>query len=680
MTSCGGSASAETAFVVAKGSTAKNLKLLKVKLDRSNGTRPSRSKRSSPASSPSRQGRQEGLEEARQARHRDPLVKPTGKVRKRLFARGDAKAKIIVSLKPKSGAATTLRKTPPLKARRLTQRRQLSRLWNSSLPASQQRNRDERREQATDDDHRLRHPDDQRRALADRRASRARPSCTTTTTVQKMQHFNRERVPERVVHAKGGGAHGFFEVTEDVSQFTKAGLFQPGERTPMFLRFSTVAGELGSPDTARDPRGFAIKFYTEEGNYDLVGNNTPVFFIRDAAKFSDFIHSQKRLPDTGMRANDMQWDFWTLSPESAHQVTILMSDRGTPRTLRHMHGYGSHTFSWYNAAGEKFWVKYHFKTVQGIENYTEAEAVAMAAEDPDAHRRDLRNAIDDGDQPEWRLKVQVMPFEDAADYRFNPFDLTKVWPHGDYPPIEVGRMVLDRNPEQLLRRGRAVRLLARQPGAGNRPQPRQDADGADLHLPRHPPAPDRRQLRAAADQLAEVPGPLLQPGRADELQQLRRPAVYAPNTKGGPVADPDTAPTRAGRSRRPRSAATPTPSTPRTTTSSRPGTLYREVLDDTEPRQLVENIVGHASAEVSGEVQERVVAYWTQVDSELGARVAAGLKARGRRRRRRRSRCRATLEGDGRPSPSQQGEAPSRPPPPPPPSAEQGSVAVRRRL
>src|SRR5664279_2427558 len=191
-------------------------------------------------------------------------------------------------------------------------------------------------------------------------------------TVQKMQHFNRERVPERVVHAKGSAAHGFFEVTEDVSQFTRAGLFQPGRRTPMFLRFSTVAGEQGSPDTARDPRGFAIKFYTEEGNYDLVGNNTPVFFIRDASKFSDFIHSQKRLPDTGMRSNDMQWDFWTLSPESAHQVTILMSERGTPRTLRHMNGYGSHTFSWINAAGEKFWVKYHFKTVQGIENYTEA--------------------------------------------------------------------------------------------------------------------------------------------------------------------------------------------------------------------------------------------------------------------------------------------------------------------
>jgi catalase len=264
--------------------------------------------------------------------------------------------------------------------------------------------------------------------------------------VQKMQHFNRERVPERVVHAKGGGAHGFFEVTEDVSQYTKAAFLQPGKRSPLFLRFSTVAGEQGFPDTVRDPRGFAIKIYTEEGNHDIVGNNTPVFFVRDPSKFQDFIHSQKRLPDTGLRNNDMQWDFWTLSPESAHQVMILMSDRGTPRTWRHQHGFSSHTYSWMNAGGDKFWVKYHFKTVQGIENFTDAEAKAMTAEDPDFHRRDLFETIAAGDAPEWRLEMQVMPFEEAADYRFNPFDLTKVWPHGDYPPIEVGRLVLDRNP------------------------------------------------------------------------------------------------------------------------------------------------------------------------------------------------------------------------------------------
>jgi catalase len=271
-------------------------------------------------------------------------------------------------------------------------------------------------------------------------------------TVQKIQHFNRERVPERVVHAKGSGAHGFFEVTNDVTEYTKAALFgEVGKRTPMFARFSTVAGEQGFADTVRDPRGFALKLYTEEGNYnyDLVGNNTPTFFVRDASKFQDFIHSQKRPPDTGMRSNEMQWDFWTLSPESAHQVLILMSDRGTPRTYRHMHGFGSHTFSWMNAAGERFFIKYHLKTVQGIENFTQAEADAMTADDPDFHRRDLRQAIDAGDAPEWRMEVQVMPFADAAAYRFNPFDLTKVWPHGDYPAVEVGRMVLDRNPQHF---------------------------------------------------------------------------------------------------------------------------------------------------------------------------------------------------------------------------------------
>jgi hypothetical protein len=233
--------------------------------------------------------------------------------------------------------------------------------------------------------------------------------------IQKMAQFNRERVPERIVHAKGGGAHGFFEVTEDVREWTSAAfLSKVGKQTPMFARFSTVAGELGSPDTARDPRGFSMKFYTEEGNYDIVGNNTPVFFIRDPQKFSDFIHSQKRMPDTNRRSNDAQWDFWTLTPESAHQVTILMSDRGTPRSWRHMNGYGSHTFMWVNAAGERFWVKYHFKTEQGIQNFTAAEAQAMAGADPDFHRRDLFDSIRRGEYPAWKLEMQIMPFEDAA--------------------------------------------------------------------------------------------------------------------------------------------------------------------------------------------------------------------------------------------------------------------------
>ena len=223
-------------------------------------------------------------------------------------------------------------------------------------------------------------------------------------------------------------------------------MFQPGTRTEMLIRFSTVAGERGSPDTWRDPRGFALKFYTTEGNYDMVGNNTPVFFIRDPMKFQHFIRSQKRRADNNLRDHDMQWDFWTLSPESAHQVTWLMGDRGIPRTWRHMNGYSSHTYMWVNAAGEKFWVKYHFKTDQGVEFFTQDEADQMASADTDYHTRDLFEAIERGEYPSWTLKVQVMPFEDAKTYRFNPFDLTKVWPHADYPLIEVGRMTLDRNP------------------------------------------------------------------------------------------------------------------------------------------------------------------------------------------------------------------------------------------
>jgi catalase len=266
--------------------------------------------------------------------------------------------------------------------------------------------------------------------------------------LEKLAHFNRERVPERVVHAKGAGAHGYFEVTNDLSEYTKASfLSEVGKSTPMFIRFSTVAGELGSADTVRDPRGFAVKFYTDEGNYDLVGNNTPVFFIRDAIKFPDFIHTQKRHPQTHLKNPNAIWDFWSLSPESLHQVTILMSDRGIPATLRHMHGFGSHTFKWVNALGEAVWVKYHFKTEQGIKNLDVNLAAKLAGENPDYHTEDLFNAIDKGDFPAWKLCVQIMPLEDANTYRFDPFDVTKIWSQKDYPLIELGRMVLNRNPD-----------------------------------------------------------------------------------------------------------------------------------------------------------------------------------------------------------------------------------------
>src|SRR5664279_2225751 len=266
-------------------------------------------------------------------------------------------------------------------------------------------------------------------------------------TVQKMQHFNRERVPERVVHAKGSAAHGFFEVTEDVSQFTRAGLFQPGRRTPMFLRFSTVAGEQGSPDTARDPRGFAIKFYTEEGNYDLVGNNTPVFFVRDPLKFPDFIHTQKRVPNTNLKSPTMMWDFWSLSPESLHQVTILFSDRGTPDGFRFMDGFGSHTYSLINDKNERIWVKFHVKTMQGIRNLSAEEAETLKGKNADYATQDLFYSIEQGEYPQWRMSIQVMTDEQAEQFPYNPFDLTKVWPHGDFPLIDVGILELNRNPQ-----------------------------------------------------------------------------------------------------------------------------------------------------------------------------------------------------------------------------------------
>lgn len=266
--------------------------------------------------------------------------------------------------------------------------------------------------------------------------------------LEKLAHFNRERVPERVVHAKGTGAHGYFEVTNDVSKYTKADfLSEVGKKTPMFIRFSTVAGELGSADTVRDPRGFAVKFYTNEGNYDLVGNNTPIFFVRDAIKFPDFIHTQKRNPQTNLKDPNMVWDFWSLSPESLHQITYLHSDRGIPATLRHMNGYGSHTFKWVNKDGEAVYVKYHFISDQGVKGLDPDVAEKLAGSHPDYHTADLFNAIAEGDYPSWTLKVQIMPLEEAKEYRYDPFDVTKVWPHADYPLMEVGKMVLNRNPE-----------------------------------------------------------------------------------------------------------------------------------------------------------------------------------------------------------------------------------------
>ncbi|MBB3225170.1 catalase [Pseudoduganella umbonata] len=266
--------------------------------------------------------------------------------------------------------------------------------------------------------------------------------------LEKLAHFDREVIPERRMHAKGAGAHGTFTVTHDITPFTRARLFSAvGKQTDVFMRFSTVAGERGAADAERDIRGFSVKFYTEQGNWDLVGNNTPVFFLRDPLKFPDLNHAVKRDPRTGMRSADNNWDFWTLLPEALHQVTIVMSDRGIPRSYRHMHGFGSHTFSFINAASERHWVKFTFRTQQGIENLTDPEAGALIGGDRESHMRDLYDSIERGAFPRWTLYVQLMPEREAATCPYNPFDLTKVWPHADYPLHEVGVLELNRNPD-----------------------------------------------------------------------------------------------------------------------------------------------------------------------------------------------------------------------------------------
>ncbi len=264
---------------------------------------------------------------------------------------------------------------------------------------------------------------------------------------EKHAHFNRERIPERVVHAKGSGAYGALTIDGDITKYTKAAVFKPGTRTECFFRFSTVAGERGAADAERDVRGFAMKFYTAEGNWDIVGNNTPVFFIRDPYKFPDFIHTQKRDPRTNLRSATAAWDFWSLSPESVHQVTILFSDRGIPKSFRHMHGFGCHTFSLFNDKNERFWVKFHFRTMQGIQCLNDEEAARIIAADRESSQRDLFESIARGDFPKWRMQVQIMPEPDAEKVPYHPFDVTKVWPHKDYPLIDVGIVELNRNPE-----------------------------------------------------------------------------------------------------------------------------------------------------------------------------------------------------------------------------------------
>lgn len=439
--------------------------------------------------------------------------------------------------------------------------------------------------------------------------------------LEKLAHFNRERVPERVVHAKGAGAHGYFEVTNDLSQYTKAKfLSEVGKRTPMFIRFSTVAGELGSADTVRDPRGFAVKFYTEEGNYDIVGNNTPIFFIRDAIKFPDFIHTQKRHPQTHLKDPNAVWDFWSLSPESLHQVTYLMGDRGIPATLRHMNGYGSHTFKWVNEDGDGVWVKYHFKTDQGVKNMAPDVAAKLAGENPDYHTEDLFNAIENGDFPSWTLYVQIMPFEDADMYRFDPFDVTKVWSHKDYPLIEVGRMTLNRNPENYFAE---VEQATFSPGTfvpGIEASPDKMLQGrlfayADAH---------RYRVGVQHNQLP-INRPKVEVNNYQRDGQMRfdgnggHSVYYEPNSYGGPAE-----------AREHKQTAFPVSGVAEEVPYdhhdhyTQAGDLYR-LMSEEEKTRLIETIVGAMKPVERDDIKLRQIGHFYKADPEYGTRVAAGL-------------------------------------------------------
>ncbi|PPB48997.1 catalase [Arthrobacter pityocampae] len=444
--------------------------------------------------------------------------------------------------------------------------------------------------------------------------------------VEKLAQFNRERVPERVVHAKGGGAFGVFETTEDVSMYTRAALFQKGTTTETLLRFSSVAGEQGSPDTWRDPRGFALKFYTSEGNYDLVGNNTPVFFIRDGIKFPDFIHSQKRLPGTNLRDADMQWDFWTLSPESAHQVTWLMGDRGLPNSWRTMNGYGSHTFMWINELNEKFWVKYHFKSNQGHEVLTVDEAEALAGSDADHHLRDLSENIAKGNHPSWDLKVQIMPYDDAKTYRFNPFDLTKVWPQADYPLIPVGKLTLNRNPENYFAQIEQAAFAPSNfvPGIAASPDRMLQArifSYADAH--RYRVGTNHAQLPVNMPK-NEVRN-YSKDGAARYHFNAATTPVYAPNSVGGPAADPAQYGAHGGWENDGDLVYAAHSLHAEDDDFGQAGTLYREVFDDAQRARFLETITGAVGGVQSDEIRARAVQYWANVDADLGAKLAANL-------------------------------------------------------
>ena len=439
--------------------------------------------------------------------------------------------------------------------------------------------------------------------------------------MEKLAHFNRERIPERVVHAKGAGAYGTFTVTGDITQYSKAAVFsQVGKQTDVFFRFSTVGGEKGSADSARDPRGFAMKYYTEEGNWDLVGNNTPVFFIRDPLKFPDFIHTQKRVPQTNLKSPTMMWDFWSLSPESLHQVTILFSDRGTPDGFRHMNGYGSHTYSLINKDDERIWVKFHVKTMQGIQNLSASAAERLAGENADYATQDLFYAIEHGEYPKWRMSLQVMTDEQARSFPYNPFDLTKVWPHGDFPLIEVGIIELNRNPENYFAEVEQSAFAPSNivPGISFSPDKMLQArimaytDAHRYRLGTNYESLPVNRPQAPVDNY-QRDGFMSHDGNGESAVN------YEPNSFGGPTQNPDYAeppfPVDGDGARYDHREGNDD--------YTQPGNLFRLMTED-ERARLIENIVDSMKS-VSRPIQERQITHFLKADPAYGEGVAAGL-------------------------------------------------------
>lgn len=443
--------------------------------------------------------------------------------------------------------------------------------------------------------------------------------------VDVLSSFTRERVPERVVHAKGAGAFGYFEVTHDITKYTGAKVFETiGKRTPVAARFSTVAGEVGSADTVRDPRGFAIKFYSEDGNWDLVGNNTPIFFIRDPTLFPSFVHSQKRNPVTHLKDPDMFWDFISLRPECAHQTVYTFGDRGIPDGYRHMHGFSSHTYKFVNDKGVAHWCKFHWKTNQGIKNLTVERADELALKDPDYAIRDLFNAIAKGDYPSWNLHIQIMTLEQAEKSKFNPFDLTKIWPQGQYPLIPVGKMVLDRNPKNYFT---DVEQIAMSPSnfiPGIEASPDKMLQGRlfaynDTH--RHRIGANYLQLPVNCPYRTKVAN-YQRDGPQAFANQEGAPNYY-PNSFSGPQDNP--------RAKRLESKYVLNGEVGRyeevanDSDYEQANVLYSRVMDAAERKRLVENVVGHLK-DASSFIQERTVKMFAKVNPELGRQISEGLK------------------------------------------------------